>query len=139
MTNVVNFPHKAKREKPLPRQRVFYIGFRYVGPFLCQDVQSLYLKRKRVIEGVRCWSIIRYGHYDENDSREYSIELEECRENDLSDMLDEYDIRDQVTFDELREMGWRGQVDYSATIINISEKNKQLSSNQYETSLCEEE
>ena len=139
MTNIVNFPHKAKREKPLPRQRVFYIGFRYVGPFLCQDVQSLYLKRKRVIDGIRLWSIIRYGHYDENDSREYSIELEECRENDLPDMLDEYDIGDQVTFDELREMGWRGLVDYSATIINISEKNKQLSSNQYETSLCEEE
>ena len=139
MTNIVNFPQKAKRDKPLPRQRVFYIGFRYVGPFLCQDVQSLYLKRKRVIERVRWWSIIRYGHYDENDTREYSIELEECRENDLPDMLDEYDIGDQVTFDELREMGWRGQVDYSATIINISEKNKELSSNQYVPNLCKEE
>ena len=139
MTNIVKFPIKVKRDKPLPRQRVFYIGFRYVGPFLCQDVQSLYLKRKRVIEGVRCWSIIRYGHYDENDSREYSIELEECRENDLPDMLDEYDIGDQVTFDELREMGWRGLVDYSATIINISEKNKQLPSNQYVTNLLKEE
>ena len=122
MTNIVKFPIKVKRDKPLPRQRVFYIGFRYVGPFLCQDVQSLYLKRKRVIEGVRQCSIIRYGHYDENDSREYSIELEECRENDLPDMLDEYDIGDQVTFDELREMGWSGQVDYSAPIINISDK-----------------
>ena len=139
MTNIVNFPKKIKREKPLPRQRVFYIGFRYVGPSLCQDVQSLYLKRKRVMEGVRFWSIIRYGHYDENNSREYSIELEECRENDLPDMLDEYDIGDQVTFDELREMGWRGLVDYSATIINISEKNKQLSSNQCVPNLCEEE
>ena len=139
MTNIVKFPKKVKREKPLPRQRVFYIGFRYVGPFLCQDVQSLYLKRKKVIERVRWWSIIRYGHYDENDSREYSIELEECRENDLPDMLDEYDIGDQVTFDELREMGWRGQVDYSATIINISEKNKELSSNKYILNVCEEE
>ena len=139
MTNIVKFPTKAKRDKPLPRQRVFYIGFRYVGPFLCQDVQNLHLKRKRVIEGVRWWSIIRYGHYDENDSREYSIELEECRENDLPDMLDEYDIGDQVTFDELREMGWRGLVDYSATIINISEKNNPLPPNQYVTNLCEEE
>ena len=139
MTNIVNFPSKEKRLKPLPKQRVFYLGFRYVGPMLCQDVQSLYLKRKRVIEGVRWWSIIRYGHYDENDSREYSIELEECSENDLPDMLNEYEIGDQVTFDELKEMGWSGQVNYSATIINISEKNKQLSSNQYETSLCEEE
>ena len=139
MTNIVKFPKKVKRDKPLPRQRVFYIGFRYVGPFLCQDVQSLYLKRKSVIEGVRWWSIIRYGHYDENDSREYSIELEECKENDLPDMLDEYDIGGEVTFDELREMGWRGQVDYSATIFKISEKNKQLSSNQYVPNLYEEE
>ena len=136
---IIKFPTNEKREKPLPKQRVFYIGFRYVGPFLCQDVQNLYLKRKSLIEGVRWWSIIRYGHYDENDSREYSIELEECRENDLPDMLDEYDIGDQVTFDELREMGWRGQVDYSATIINISEKNNPLPPNQYVTNLCEEE
>ena len=54
-------------------------------------------------------------------------------------MLDEYDIGGEVTFDELREMGWRGQVDYSATIINILEKNKQLSSNQYDPNLYEEE
>ena len=139
MTNIVTFPQKVKQEKPLPRQRVFYIGFRYVGPFLCQDVQSLYLKRKRVIDGIRWWSIIRYGHYDENDSREYSIELEECRENNLPDMLDEYDVEGEVTFDELREMGWRGQVECSATIIKISENNKQLLSNQYLPNLCEEE
>ena len=139
MTNIVTFPQKEKREKPLPRQRVFYIGFRYVGPFLCQDVQSLYLKRKRVIEGVRWWSIIRYGHYDENDSREDSIELEECSENDLPDMLNEYEIGDQVTFDELKEMGWSGQVNYSATIINISEKNNPLPPHQYIPNLCEEE
>ena len=138
MTNIVKFPTKVKREKPLPRQRVFHIGFRYVGPFLCQDVQSLYLKRKRVIEGVRWWSIIRYGHYDENDSREYSIELEECRENDLPDMLDEYDIGGEVTFDELKEMGWRGLVDHSATIIELSKKNNLLLSNQYLPNLSEE-
>jgi hypothetical protein len=138
MTNIITFPQKEKREKPLPRQRVFYIGFRYVGPFLCQDVQSLYLKRKRVIEGVRWWSIIRYGHYDENDSREYSIELEECRENDLPDMLDEYDIGGEVTFDELKEMGWRGLVGHSATIIELSKKNNLLLSNQYLPNLSEE-
>ena len=31
MTNIVNFPQKEKRPSPMPRQRVFYIGFRYVG------------------------------------------------------------------------------------------------------------
>ena len=139
MMTIIKFPTKEKINKPLPRQRVFYLGFRYVGPMLCQDVQNLYLKRKRLIEGVRWWSIITYGHYDENDSREYSIELEECKENDLPDMLHDYDIGGEVTFDELREMGWRGLVDYSATIINISEKNRQLLCNQYVPNLCEEE
>ena len=42
---IIKFPTKEKREKPLPRQRVFYLSFRYVGPMLCQDVQNLYLKR----------------------------------------------------------------------------------------------
>ena len=139
MTNIVKFYLRKKLPQPLPRQRVFYIGFRYVGPFLCQDVQSLYLKRKRVIKGVRWWSIIRYGHYDENDSREYSIELDSCEENDLPDLLNEFDVGNQVNFDELREMGWRGQVECSATIIKISENNKQLLSSQYDPNLCEEE
>ena len=139
MMTIIKFPTKDKINKPLPRQRVFYLGFRYVGPMLCQDIQNLYLKRKRLIEGVRWWSIITYGHYDENDSREYSIELEECKENDLPDMLDEYDIGGEVTFDELKEMGWRGLVDNSATIIDISEKNNLLLSNQYVPNLSEEE
>ena len=139
MNNIISFPKKEKRAKPLPRHRVFYLGFRYVGPMLCQDVQNLYLKRKGLNDGIRWWSIITYGKYDESDSKEYSIELEECSENDLPDMLNEYEIGDQVTFDELKEMGWSGQVNYSATIINISEKNKELSSNKYILNVCEEE
>ena len=139
MTNIVKFPKKVKRNKPLPRQRVFYIGFRYVGPYLCQDVQSLYLKRKRVIEGVRWWSLITYGKYDEDDYKEYSIELESCKENDLPDLLDEFDVGNQITFEELREMGWTGEVDCSAKIIQISEKNKKLSFNKNVTNLLKEE
>ena len=139
MTNIVNFPKIEKREKPLPRQRVFYIGFRYVGPFLCQDVQNIYLKRNGLKEGLRTWSLTTYGKYDENDNKEYSIELDSCEENDLPDLLNEFDVGNQVTFDELREMGWRGRVECSATIIKMSENNKQLSSNQYDPNLCEAE
>ena len=119
MTNIVNFPQKEKRPLPMPRQRVFYIGYRYVGPMFCQDVQSLYLKRKGIKHGDRWWAMITYGKYDESDSREYSIELEECLENDVPDMLDMFDVGDEVTFSELEDMGWRGQVMYSAPVKSI--------------------
>ena len=119
MTNIVNFPLKEKRPSPMPRQRVFYIGYRYVGPFLCQDVQKLYLKRKGVKHGSRWWAMITYGKYDEDDCRKYSLELEECLENDVPDMLDMFDVGDEVTFSELEDMGWRGQVMYSAPVKSI--------------------
>ena len=139
MTNIVQFPNKEETFPPIPRQRVFYIGFRYVGPFLCQDVQNIYLKRNGLKNKVRTWSLITYGKYDENDHKEYSIELDSCVENDLPNLLNEFEVEDEVTFDELREMGWRGYTDNSAKIIEISKKNKQSSFNQYESNLCEEE
>ena len=85
------------------------------------------------------WSLITYGKYDEDDYKEYSIELESCEEDDLPDLLDEFDVGNQVTFDELRDMGWRGKVECSAKIIQISEKNKKLSSNKNVTNLLKEE
>ena len=121
MKNVVSFPTKTKRPAPLPRQRVFYIGHRYVGPMLCQDVQNLYLKRKGFKDGSRSWAIITYAQYDESDSRKYSIELEECQENDVPDMLDSFDVGSEVTFTELEQMGWSGTVTYSAQVIKISD------------------
>ena len=52
---IINFPKNIciplKYEKPLPRQRVFYLGIVYTGPPLCQDVTDLYLKRHRKING----------------------------------------------------------------------------------------
>ena len=123
MTEIIQFPSKQKRSKPVPKQRVFYIGYRYVGPMFCQDVQSLYLKRNGLINDTRTWSLIRYGKYDENDYKDYSIELDKCQENDLPDMLDEFDIGNQVNFDELRDMGWKGVIDYEAKVENLF-KNK---------------
>ena len=120
MPNIIHFPLKEKRLKPMPKQRVFYIDYRYVGPMFCQDVQNIYLKRNGLIKGARTWSLITYGKYDENDCKEYSIELERCEEYGLPDLLDEYDVGDQVTFDELRDMGWKGVIDYEGKIEHIS-------------------
>ena len=58
----------------MPRQAIFYIGYRYVGPFLCQDVQKLHLKRKGVKDGDSRWAMITCGRYDKDDCRKYSLE-----------------------------------------------------------------
>ena len=65
---------------------------------LCQDVQKLYLKRKAVKHGNRWWAMITYGKYIGDDYRKYSLELEECLEDDVPDMLDKF----EVGYDELR-------------------------------------
>ena len=66
--------------------------------------------------------MITYGKYDESDTKEYSIELEECFEDDVPDMLDMFDVGHEVSFAELESMGWRGSVMYSAPIKSIFHK-----------------
>ena len=124
MTKIVQFPNKVKKIPPLPRQRVFYLGYRYVGPFLCQEGQNLYLKRKGKKNNSRKWAMITYGKYDEYDNREHSIELAECDENDLPQMLTKFDMGNVVTFDELKEMGWNGKTNHNVKIIQFDSKNK---------------
>lgn len=122
MTNVIRFPAQIRFNHiyPLPRQRVFYIGHRYVGPMLCQDIQHLYLKRKGRIKGIRWyrwWSMITYAKYDESDKKPSSMELEECKENDVLEMLEMFNVRKEVTIDGLREMGWNGTHTETAEVI----------------------
>ena len=89
---------------------------------LCQDIQHLYLKRKGKVYGTQWWSIITYGKYNEDDNRKYSIELEECEENDVPDMLCDFDVGGDVTFLELMKMGWKGLHPYSAEVVQLKNK-----------------
>ena len=119
MANIVTFPLKLKRSNPVSRKRVFYLGYRYVGPMLCQEVQKLYLKRNGLHNGSRRWSMITYAKYDDYSQRKYCIELDQCDENSVPDMLDNFDLDKKVTFDELVAMGWTGSVHQSAKIIRL--------------------
>ena len=120
MTNIVDFPEIEVNPETLARKRVFYIGYRYVGPMLCQDVQNLYLKRKGVKNGKRRWAIIAYIALDEYSSRTYSFELEACSENNVPDMLQRFEFEDAVSISDLRKMGWLGKAPRSATIVQLS-------------------
>ena len=120
---VIRFPRTVcvplKFEKPLPRQRVFYLGVIYTGPELCQDITRLYLKRHGKTKGARRWSLITYEKYDEYSSREYVIELDTCEEDDVPKMLDQYYIGNHMTFDDLKQFGWNGNVPNKAKIIDF--------------------
>jgi len=120
---VIKFPRNIfiplEYKKPLPRQRVFYLGVTYTGPPLCQDATELYLKRHGKINGKRKWSLITYGKYDEFDKRNYSLELDICDEDDVPDMLCQFYIGNFITFDDLRKFGWNGNVYNEARIIDF--------------------
>ena len=111
MTKVLQFRKNTKQPKTYtPRRRVFYIGYRYVGPFLCQDIQHLYLKRHGWKNGKREWSMISYVRFQEDAIREYSWDWETCEEDDVQKMLEEFDMGDEVSIEQLRAMGWNGRI-----------------------------
>ena len=110
MTNVIQLPEREKLTVGSQHQRVFYLGFVYRGPPLMQEVQDVYLKRHGRRDGTRRWSIITYGKFDEWDVRNYSLELANCEEDDVPDMIDEWYKPDEVTFEDLWGMGWDGDI-----------------------------
>ena len=120
MSNIFKFPKKYKSQETFfPRNRIFYIGFRYVGPCFCDELQVLYLKRNGVLEGKRWWSMITYAKFEDYNTRVYSIELEKCEEDDVPNMLDDFDMGEMVTYKDLRKMGWNGKIENSANIIKF--------------------
>ena len=127
MTIVIPFSSPKSFSTPLPRQRVFYIGYRYVGPMFCQDIQNLYLKRKGVVGGIRRWAVITYARLDDSDARQYSFQLEECEERLVLRMLRGLDMETDVSIEDLRKMGWRGREECSAEIIPLPKLNFQRS------------
>ena len=102
------------KRRPLPKQRVFYIGYRYVGPMFCQEIQDVFLKRKGKVNGNQKWSFITYPKCEEN-GRYYSFEIEQCFQDDVPKLIELLELEKVVTLQELTDMGWRE----SAAIINL--------------------
>tara|TARA_B100000963_G_C22606585_1_gene662798 strand:- start:544 stop:981 length:438 start_codon:yes stop_codon:yes gene_type:complete len=63
-----------------------------------------------------------YCKYDESDSKTYSFELEECEENDVLDMINRYEIQDEISIEDLKKMGWDGRASSNASLKNIYHK-----------------
>ena len=95
MSNVIHVKFSKQSKRKLPRQRVFYIGHYYAGPPLCQSLEKLWLKRKPNNR----W-VFQQKYY----GRVY--EWEECAGDDLLNVLEGIPFADEVTIDDLLEMGW---------------------------------
>tara|TARA_B100001057_G_scaffold144099_1_gene143856 strand:- start:346 stop:609 length:264 start_codon:yes stop_codon:yes gene_type:complete len=74
------------------------------------------MKRKEIKDGVRKWAMITYAQYVES-GPSYSMELDECNENDVFKMLEEYE--QDVNLDYLVTMGWKGINPKSGRVIEI--------------------
>ena len=53
MTNIIPLPEREKQPTPLPRQRVFHLGFVYRGPMFCQEIQISSLHFCRAFPGLK--------------------------------------------------------------------------------------
>jgi hypothetical protein len=93
-------------KKPLPRRRVFYAGYRYVGPNFCQDVQQVYLKR----HGSGWWSLIFYYQ-----GRVWEIDT--FTSASVPFKLEEYEILEAPTLGDLERMGWEDR--QSSDVIEL--------------------
>ena len=64
--------------------------------------------------------MITYVNYDDCDSHKYSFELEECEEEAVPDLLKMFGLDSEVSFKDLRNMGWQGHEDYRTEIIDFT-------------------
>tara|TARA_B110000914_G_C15355344_1_gene395910 strand:+ start:284 stop:601 length:318 start_codon:yes stop_codon:yes gene_type:complete len=98
MNNVIYVEFQKQSKRKLPRKRVFYLGQYYAGPPLCQSLEKLWLKRKpnnRWVFQQKIYGIV--------------FEYEEYDGDNLLAALDNIPLVDEVTMDDLLEMGWRHQ------------------------------
>ena len=98
MAQIISFKRDCKTESygHTPYQRVFYVGYRYVGPMLCQEVQRIYLKKKKF--GRYCFQFYAEGMV---------FELGEFPIKEFSSRLDELNLEEAISNGELVALGWR--------------------------------
>ena len=113
-SNVRKLSKYIFNRRPLPKQRVFYIGYRYVGPMFCEEIQDIFLKREGKVNGNQKWSFITYPKCEES-GRYYSFQIDECFQDDVPNIIELLELEKVVTLKELRNMGWKE----NAEIINF--------------------
>ena len=129
MTNILPF----RRKKPIVEiihrpslNRVFFITRRpknyhggIGGPFLWEDY---YVKRRGRTNGIRHWELLHYypESFTEVPSRFRPQLRHRCEDCDLLDMLELYDLLDEVSLLTIKlDWGWSGVMRRKAPVYNL--------------------
>ena len=127
MTDILLFPQKLiKIPNKYPRQQLFLVGKIYSGPVYDKKVTHYYLRRNTrrndTSNKVKTWSLkIFKTEKDTNDVK--LIEIDSCIENEVIEMLEKWNLFNQLTYKKLHRMGWRGKIKRDAIIVNIKQPN----------------
>lgn len=119
MSAVVKFP-KIIRLDPnrFHRQRLFYIGKVLEGSSYSGNYQEYYLRRNEVIRGNKRWSLKIFG-LKKKDLEPRMHAISSCNDDQLLDMLERWNLLDQISYKKLFWIGWRGKIKKSAKIIDF--------------------
>ena len=106
--------------KRFHRQRLFYIGRVLEGPSYSCNYQEYYLRRNKVIRGNKRWSLKIFGLKKKTDLEPRMHAISSCDDDQLLDMLEKWNLLDQISYKKLFWLGWRGKIKKSAKIINFN-------------------
>ena len=127
MTNILVFPKQFNTvPKGYPRQQLFLVGKFFIGPIYDRKVTYYYLRRNlrrgESTNKIKTWSLkIFREHTYTSDFK--LIEIDICKENEVINMLEKWNLFNQVTYKKLHRMGWKGKIKKDAIIINIRKPN----------------
>ena len=120
MSAIVKFPEIIRLDpNRFHRQRLFYIGKVLEGSSYSSNYQEYYLRRNEVIRGNKRWSLKIFGLKKKKDLEPRMHAISSCNDDHLLDMLDRWNLLDQISYKKLFWIGWRGKIKKSAKIINF--------------------
>ena len=116
---VIKFPEIIKLDpNRFHRQRLFYIGKVLEDPPYLSKYQEYYLRRNEKVRGNKDWSLKIFG-LKKKDTRHRMHTISSCDDDQLIDMLEKWNLIDQISYKKLFWMGWRGKINRSAKILKL--------------------
>ena len=117
MTKILTFPKPLiKVPKGYPRQQLFLIGKIYKGPAFNRKVTYYYIRRNEIINNIQTWSLKIFKKQKGSNDFKF-VDVDSCTENGVVEMLEKWNLFNQVTYKKLHRIGWKGAIKKEADIF----------------------